>query len=193
MPDTNKITYGIKNVVIFPATIAADGTATYGTAIPVKGAVNLNMDQQGEVTKFYADNIVYYTGVANNGYEGTLEVALLPDAVRTSILGEIKDANTTDGVMIEEVNAATVHFALAFQFEGDIHAKRHVLYNCTMTRPAIAGSTKESSIDPKTETLNISATSIYNAALDKDIVKASATPTEATQYNAWLTTVYQPT
>ena len=88
MADTNKIKYGIRNVTLFPATIAADGSATYGTAIPVPGAVSLSLDQQGETNKFYADNIVYCTSVANNGYEGDLEVAKIPDDVLTGILRE---------------------------------------------------------------------------------------------------------
>lgn len=191
MADTNKIKYGIKNVTLFPATIAADGSATYGTAIPVPGAVSLSLDQQGETTPFYADNIVYYTSVANNGYEGDLEVAKIPDTVLTSILGYITDTN---GVMVEDAGAAVVHFAMAFQFEGDAHAKRHILYNCTMNRPSVAGSTKEESIEPQTETVTITATTIYNATLDKDLVKASATAADSpTQYGAWFTTAYQPT
>lgn len=191
MADTNKIKYGIKNATIFPATIAADGSATYGTAIPVPGSVSLSLDQQGETTPFYADNIVYYTSVANNGYEGDWELAKLPDAVLTEILGYQEDTNK---VLIEDANAPVVHFALAFEFEGDAHARRHILYNCTMNRPSVAGSTKEENIEPQTETVTITATSIYNAALDTDIVKASATQADsATQYAAWFTTAYQPT
>jgi phi13 family phage major tail protein len=190
MADTNKIKYGIKNATIFPATIAADGSATYGTAIPVPGSVSLSLDQQGETTPFYADNIVYYTSVANNGYEGDWELAKLPDAVLTEILGYQEDTNK---VLIEDANAPVVHFALAFEFEGDAHARRHILYNCTMNRPSVAGSTKEESIEPQTETVTITATTIYNAALDTDIVKASATQADsATQYAAWFTTAYQP-
>ena len=191
MPDTNKIKYGIKSATLFPATIAADGSATYGEAIPVPGSVSLSLDQQGETSPFYADNIVYYTSVANNGYEGDWEVAKIPDAVLTAILGYISDQTT--GLLIEDAGAAVVHFAFAFQFEGDVHARRHVLYNCTMNRPSVGGSTKEESIEPQTETISITATTIYNATLDKDIVKASCTPTESAQYNAWNTAVYQST
>ena len=191
MADTNKIKYGIKNVTFFPATIAADGSATYGEAIPVPGAVSLSLDQQGETTPFYADNIVYYTSVANNGYQGDLEVAKFSDAVLTGILGYIEDQNK---VLVEDAGAAVVHFAMAFQFEGDVHAKRHILYNCTMNRPSVAGTTKEESIEPQTESVQITATTIYNATLDTDIVKASATQADsATQYAAWFTTAYQPT
>lgn len=191
MADTNKIKYGIKNATIFPATIAANGSATYGTAIPVPGSVSLSLDQQGETNIFWADNIAYYTSVSNNGYEGDWELAKLPDDVLTEILGFIEDSN---GVLVEDAGAPTKHFALAFQFEGDAHARRHILYNCTMTRPSVAGSTKEESIEPQTETVTITATSVYNATLDKDIVKASATQADsATAYAAWFTTAYQPT
>lgn len=187
MSDTNKIKYGIKNATIFPATIATNGSATYGTAIPVPGSVSLSLDQQGETNIFYADNIAYYTSVANNGYEGDWEVAKLPDDVLTGILGYIADQN---GVLVEDANAPVKHFALAFEFAGDVHAKRHILYNCTMNRPSVAGSTKEESIEPQTETVTITATSVYNASLAKDVVKASCTPTEATQYESWFTTAY---
>lgn len=189
MADTNKIKYGLKNVVLFPAVIAANGSATYGEAIPVPGAVNLSLDPQGDTTPFYADNIVYYVSVANNGYEGDLKIAKVPDAVMTGVLGYQTDAN---GIMYEDADAAPIHFAMAFQFEGDVHAKRHVLYNCVATRPTVAGATKEESIEPQTESLSITCTSVFNAALNKNIVKASATPTETAQYNVWLETVYQP-
>lgn len=191
MADTNKIKYGIKNATIFPATIAANGSATYGTAIPVPGSVSLSLDQQGEANIFWADNIAYYTSVPNNGYEGDWEVAKLPDDVLTEILGYIEDRN---GVLVEDAGAPVKHFALAFQFEGDAHARRHILYNCTMSRPSVAGSTKEESIEPQTETVTITATSVYNASLDTDVVKASATQADsATAYAAWFTTAYQPT
>ena len=190
MADTNKIKYGIKNVWYAVATIASNGSATYGTPVALPGAVSISLDPQGDTSPFYADNIVYYTSIANNGYEGDLELAKIPDSFMTDILGYGTDGN---GAMYEDANAPVVHFALMFQFEGDAHAKRHVLYNCTAARPSISGSTKEESIEPQTETLSITATTIYNASYDKDIVKASVTPTESAQYNAWTSSVYQVT
>lgn len=189
MADTNKVKYGISNCYYAVATIAANGTATYATPKALPGAVSLSLDAQGESTPFYADNIVYYTGAVNSGYQGDFELAKVTDDFCTDVLGFAADAN---GVLYEDYNAPTVHFALIFQFEGDAHARRHVLYNCTCTRPALASSTKSETVEPQTDTLTITATSIHNSALDKDITKASVTPTEATQYNGWNTAVYQP-
>ena len=190
MADTNKIKYGIKNVYYAVATIAADNSATYGTPVALPGAVSLSLDPQGDTTPFYADNIIYYTSVANNGYEGDLELAKLPDSFLKDVLGYAEDAND---VLYEDANAPVVHFALMFQFEGDAHARRHVLYNCVAARPSVSGNTKEEAIEPQTETVTITATTVYNAAVDADVVKASVTPTEATQYNGWNSAVYQVT
>jgi len=191
MADTNKIKYGIKNVYYAKATISTTGTATYATPVALPGAVSISLDAQGDTNKFYADNIVYFTSVANNGYEGDLELAKVPDEFLIDCLGFIRDAS---GVLVEDAGATPAHFALLFQFEGDVNAKRTVLYNCVATRPTVEGSTKEESIEPQTETISIVATTVYNSVLNKDLVKASCTETSASAaYNSWLSAVYQTT
>ena len=187
----NKIKYGIKNVYYAVATLAANNSATYDTPVALPGAVSLTLDPEGDNNIFYADNIAYYTSYANNGYSGSLELALIPDAFRKDVLGEIED---NKDVLVEEQGAPSVHFALMFQFEGDEKATRHVMYNCVASRPTTNGSTKEASIEPQTETINLTATSVYNASLDKDIVKArTSDTTDSTTYSGWFTSVYTPT
>lgn len=186
----NKVKYGLKNVHYAVATIdPSNNTATYGAPVPWLGAVNLSLTAQDSQTTFRADNIDYWIGNANNGYEGDFESALIPDSFKKDCLGYIEDDN---GVLIEDAEATGVHFALMFQFEGDVNATRHVLYNCVAARPSVNGATTAETIEPQTETVTITAIAIHNAKLDKDITKASCTPTQATQYAAWNTSVYQP-
>lgn len=189
MGSTNKVKFGIKNCYYAVATIGTNGSATYGTPAALPGAVSLSLEAQGEMTPFYADDVVYYTSNANSGYSGDLELAIVPDDFKTAILGFKADAN---GVIYEDANVEPVHFALTFEFSGDAHKKRSVLYNCTASRPAVASSTIAESKEPQTESITITATPIYNSTLDADVVKSSATPTEATQYNAWNSAIYQP-
>lgn len=190
MADTNKIKYGIKNCYYAKATISSTGTATYATPVALPGAVALSLEPQGDTNPFYADNIVYYTSVANNGYEGDLELAKIPDDFYKDILGYIEDGK---GVLVEDANAAVNHFALMGQFEGDAHAKRFVMYNCVAKRPATAGNTKAENIEPQTETISISATTVFNSILNTDVVKASCVESTTGAYTSWLTAVYQTT
>lgn len=189
MADTNKIKFGIKNVYYAVATIAANGSATYTTPVAMPGAVSLSLSPQGETSPFYADNIVYFTSVSNNGYEGDLELAKVPESFLTDVLGYTVAGNS---LVYENAGAPVVHFALLFQFEGDAKAKRHVMYNCVAARPEVSGSTKEESIEPQTETISITATTIYVPTLDKDIVKAYLNEGDA-GYTTFLSSVAQPT
>ena len=189
MSDTNKIKYGLKNCKYAVATIAANGSATYGSPKDLPGAVSISLAAQGENSPFYADNIVYYVSSSNSGYEGDLELARIPEDFLKDIFGFTVAANK---LVYEDVNAAPVHFALLFQFEGDATARRHVLYNCVATRPDLASQTKGETIEPQTETIGITATSVYNAALDKDISKAYLNEGD-TGYTSFLSTVMQAT
>lgn len=185
----NKVKYGLKNVYYAICHLDEQtNTATYDTPKPWLGGVNLSLDQQGDLTKFRADNIDYWIGNSNNGYQGDLESALIPESFKIDVLGDIEDSN---GVLVEDAGAKTVYFALLFQFEGDEKATRHVLYRCTANRPSVSGATTEETIEPQTETVTIAASQIHNAALDKDLVKGRVLQGE-TPYSTWFDAVYQP-
>lgn len=185
----SKVKFGLSKVYYAKATISTAGTATYGTPVAIPGAVNLTLDAESETTPFYADNIVYYTSVSNNGYSGSLEVAMIPDSFLADIFG---DVTATNGLMYEKADVEPAHFALLFQFEGDADQTRHVFYNCVATRPSVSSQTKESSVTPVTETMNITANSIYNSAITASVVKGKAL-SATTAYSSWYTAVVQPT
>ena len=187
----NKIKYGLKSVYYAIGSPTTSGGMTYGTPVAFPGAVSISLEPQGENTPFYADNITYWVGNGNNGYSGDLEMAMITDDFKTDVLGYVTD---TKDVLFEDKGAAAVHFALLFQFEGDEKATKHVMYNCTASRPTAAGETVGESIEPATETVTITATSIYNSSLQKDIVKAEAGPdSDSTVYAGWTSAVYLPT
>ena len=188
---SNRVKYGLKSVHYAIGTIANDGSATYDTPVAWPGAVTLTMDANGDNSTFYADNIAYYVTNGANGYTGSLETALVPQSFLEDVLGMAAD---TKGILVETTSAPTVHFALLFQFEGDEAATRHVLYNCTATRPTVGSTTKGESVEVQTETINLTATSIYNDDLEADIVKAkTGDSADSTVYEGWFSAVYQPT
>ncbi len=89
----NKVKYNIKNVYAAKmAETVSNGvsTFTYETPKPIPGAVSLSLDAEGESSPFYADGIVYFRTVTNNGYSGDLEIALIPEWFRTEILQETR-------------------------------------------------------------------------------------------------------
>lgn len=186
----NKVKYNLKNVYAAKLTEAtgADGstTYTYDTPVSIPGAVSISFDAEGDNSPFYADGIVYFRTNTNNGYSGDLEIALVPEWFRTEILQEELDANK---VLVEKSTVTTsVKFALLFEFEGDIHAIRHVLYCCTVSRPSIASQTKEDKITPGTETLSISA----DPREDGLVKSRTGDDTDSTVYTNWYKSVYTP-
>lgn len=188
----NKVKFGLSNVyyAVLTETINPQTgvvTETYGTPVPIKGAVNLSLNQSGEQTTFRADNLDYFVTYSNNGYEGDFECALIPDSFLIDVMGYALDQNE---VLYEVNNAKPKAFALLFQFEGDEKARRHVLYNCKASRPRVASQTTDTTITPVTETLSITA----SARLSDGVVKASTKLDDTTsqQYTGWFTAVYVP-
>ena len=186
MPKKNKVKFNIRNVHYALQNVADDGTVSFETPVPMPGAVSLSLDANGEPSTFYADGCAYYIISNNMGYEGDLELAMLPESFRTDVLKEELDTNK---VLVENANVEVQNFALLFEFDGDIKKIRHVLYNCAASRPSIESQTNEDEIEVKTETLSITATPLASG-----YVKAkTGDDTTDTIYADWYKAVYMPT
>ena len=186
MPDAvkNKVEFGLRNCHYAVADVDVDGKLIFGIPKPIPGAVSITLDKSGDLIRFKADDVDYYTNANNQGYEGTLTLALVPDDFKQDVLGETK---TIDGVMVENADAQGKRFALLFEFQGDKKARRHCMYYCSANRPSVASATKDSG-DPNTTDLDI----IASPRPDNQLVKASTTE-DVTQalYDNWFITVFE--
>ena len=105
----NKVKYNLKNAHYALLTVGEDGAVSYAAPVPLPGSVSLSLDANGEPENFYADGIAYYVINNNMGYDGDLELALIPESFRTDVLREKLDSK---GVLIENSDAELALFAL---------------------------------------------------------------------------------
>lgn len=73
-------------------------------------------------------------------------------------------------------------------YDGDVRHIRHVMYNCSASRPKIEGKTNEEKKEVQTETLTIKATPLS----DGKVKAKTGNTTDATVYADWYKSVYLP-
>lgn len=182
---SNKVKYGLKKAYYAPVTFNGE-TPTFAAPKELKGAVSLSLEPQGEAYEFYADDGVYYDTNSNTGYDGTLEIPLIPEDFETDCLGQSVDS---DGLIVETADDEANYFAFLFEFTGDQHAIRHCMYYCKASRPNVAGDTKGEQVEVKTDELNIRARPIPGT----QVVKAKTSDNvDQTRYDNWYTEVALP-
>lgn len=185
MNSKNKVKYNICNVHYAVIARKEDGSVTFGIPVAIPGAVSISLDPKGEPESFYADGVEYYVINNNQGYDGDLEVALIPESFRQDVLLETADNNH---VLVENSNSQTGSFALLFEFDGDVRKIRHVMYNCSAARPSISSKTNEEGKEVQTETLTIKSRPLVDG-----LVKAkTGDSTTDVVYRKWYEKVYLP-
>ena len=153
------------------------------------GAVSISLEQQGELTPFYADGIKYWISASNGGYEGDLTIALIPDSFRQDVLGETLDTNK---VLIENSDVTTKPFAFGFRIQGNENPYYFWFLNCTATRPNIEANTKEDTIEPDTDVLTISCAPSDIADTEGVVRMRTTETTTPTVIQNWFKSVYTP-
>ena len=180
----SKVKFGFKNAYYSKIT-EEDGKIKYGTPVKIPGAVSMTLSPAGEDVEFYADDSLYFGESTNNGYDGNIEFALIPESFKKDILGETLDSGN---VIVENATAVTNPFALMCEFTTDGGARKFVFYNCIAKRPELAATTKSATKEISTETLDL----MIRPRTD-GVVKASTSDTTTEEVkNAWYTAVYEP-
>lgn len=181
--EENKVHYDLTNVHFAPLTIV-DGEVSFGTPVREYGAISMDLSPKGDNVTVRADAIDYYNDVSNNGYDGSVNFVQVSDTFKMAHLGYRK---TADGVLIEDAQAEHKPFAMLYEFKGDKHHRRHVLYHGMANRPNEKGENKDNQKSPDTEALPVKFSPLPNGC-----VKASTrvdTPDEL--YKKWFEKVYQ--
>lgn len=153
--DNNKVEFGLSNLYVGTYTVDAGGTVTLGTPYHQKGAVGLTVDAESDSNDFYADNVKYWSGFSDNGFTGSVEVAKYDTDFKTQFLGY---QTLTDGGVALVKGATKPNLYVAFQTEGDVEARRVIMYNVSAGAITREYSTIEETKEPVTESLDITVT-----------------------------------
>lgn len=187
----NKVRFGLKNV--YYAVLTEGDTNSWETPVAVKGAVAITLDDNSTSNPFYADNITYYRTFANNGYSGSLEMALIPESMLADIWGIEEDS--TAKVIYEKTGIQPKPFALLFEVDGDQDSELNVLYRVLPTsKPNAGSSTIEDTPTPVTQTFNFEALPLVTGSASQlGLIKArTAADTPTATRTSWFTAVNVP-
>lgn len=191
---SRKYSFGISNIYYALVTETEAGgtiTSAYGTPKKLAGGKALTLDPNGDTTDIYADNTTWAHLVSNIGYTGSVELMrVLQEAMADIITGRKIDE---DGNLYETANDSDgIPFALLFEKQTDVGTQRFVFYRCFADRPSVAGNTKETSIEPDTETLNLTVTPRSDDDKLTFMMIDSTNADAAEAYAAFFTTVQEP-
>ena len=172
MADNNKVEFGLSSLHVGTYTVAAGGTVTLGTPYHQAGAVSMTLDAESEENSFFADNVKYWSGYTDNGFTGSIEVARFDTDFKTQFLGY---QTLTDGGVAQIKGATKPLCYVCWQAEGDVEARRCIMYGVSLGAIAREFSTIEESKEPVTESIDITVTGDNGTG----IVMTSYKPTDS--------------
>lgn len=168
----NKVKYGLKNVHFCTYEVAENGTVSLGTPYHLPGSTELTMEPQSEESSFYADDVKYWSGYSDNGYECELTNANFPDDFKTQFMNYVE---LTGGGIAQIKGMQNKKVCVIFEGDGDVEKRRGILYNVSLGQINRTHATVEENIEPQTATLPMTV----NGDNGTGIVQASYPPTAA--------------
>ena len=178
---SNKVTFGLTNVHYALATQGVDGSWSFATPIRLEGAQEITTEAIGGSSQVYADDKVIATLVSNSGSNVSLKFTEIDETFKKDIFGFLEDTN---GNLVEILNAETKTFALGYEIQGDVKARRIWYFLCTATPSGDASKSKADSIEANSITLNVTARPIESG--DNQILRVIAGMGD-TNYTGFLT------
>ena len=149
----NKVLFGFSDLYVGTFSYDDYGDVVMGSPYHQAGAVGFSPEANNDVNHFRADNINYYTTMGSGAYEGDLEVAMFDNSFKTQFMGYI--TLDDDGIAITK-NPQIPNIWMAFEIQGDVAARRVIFYNGKLGAPSRSYSTTEETVEPVTETANVS-------------------------------------
>lgn len=187
-----KSTVGLSNFVIAPLTTDTEAETTYGTVVPVVGAIDVSVTPDGADPNIqHADDIEFDVLYPDPQITVSVEVAALPLEIQAQISGHEVDDN---GVMVKIASDTPPYYAIGFKAERRGGGDRYKwLLKCrakpiTETFHSKEGSTVTRQTG-KVEFTAIKRTSDGQYEYTADVGEKFTTAKAAT----FLATVYEPT
>lgn len=168
----NKVRFGLKNVHFCTYEVADDGTVTLGSPYHLPGSTELSLEAQSESADFYADDVKYWSGYSDNGYEGSLTNANFPDDFKTTFMNYVQ---LDDGGIGQIKGMKNKNVCIMFEGDGDKEKRRGILYNVALGQINRTYATVEESIEPQTAELEFTV----NGDNGTGLVQASYGPDSA--------------
>lgn len=151
----NKVEFGTSNFHIGIYELDEHGAAKLGPSMAVPGMRALSLDADSEESKFFADDVVYYSDFNDNGMTGELNMALFPDAFKTAFLNFKEMA---DGGIAQIKGGISKKVYFAFEGKGDKNRRRHIFFNASLGAIKREHKTIEEGKEVEEETLPITVT-----------------------------------
>ena len=173
----NTIRYGLKNCYY----------CVKGEETPKRlpGAVNLSLTADIDViTKKTATGIEFPIAVNDNGYDGSLEIATIPETFASDILGIYRDENN---VLCRRKQQLKM-FALLFEISGT-EKIRYSLQNCYCIIPDLESSTIADKPEVNTSKINIKVIPCP-CDTEKAIIKQIKEKDNPTIFKDWFNKIY---
>lgn len=190
---TNKVTFGLKNVyyALYNESVSDGKTlVTYGTPVPITGAVNLSLSPAaGDLQNIAADDNPTYVSIASpaDGYTGNVIFYHLPKSFLTDVLGYGED--TSNNFIYKVAGAQKKNFALLYEIGGDQVPTRYVLYKCTPGEFELSTQTNADSVTANEINIPVTISAEAQQGLIRAYVEKQAV---AGMFENFFTTVYRP-